>query len=181
MASAFGHALAAIAPGKYYPYKKQLKFWMLAAFCAVFPDADVIAFNLGIPYEHVFGHRGITHSIFFALLFGPIITLLFYRKTSLFSAKGITLSFFFALFTLSHALLDAMTTGGLGVAFFAPFDNARHFLPWRPIKVSPIGAGNFFAERGWNVIKSEAIWIGLPSTVLIVGAQLIKKWRKAKA
>jgi hypothetical protein len=26
-----------------------------------------------------------------------------------------------------------MTNGGLGVAFFSPFDNGRYFLPWRPI------------------------------------------------
>ena len=27
--------------------------------------------------------------------------------------------------------------GGLGVAFFSPFSNARYFLPWRPIRVAP--------------------------------------------
>lgn len=31
-----------------------------------------------------------------------------------------------------------LTDGGLGVAFFSPFDNKRYFLPWRPIRVSPI-------------------------------------------
>jgi len=37
-----------------------------------------------------------------------------------------------------------MTNGGLGIAFFSPFDPARYFLPWRPILVSPIGASVFF-------------------------------------
>ncbi len=48
--------------------------------------------------------------------------------------------------TISHGILDALTDGGLGVAFFAPFVNTRYFFPWTPIKVSPIGAGgaNFF-------------------------------------
>jgi hypothetical protein len=33
------------------------------------------------------------------------------------------------LATAGHGLLDAMTNGGLGLAFFSPFDNHRYFLP----------------------------------------------------
>lgn len=43
--------------------------------------------------------------------------------------------------TASHALLDMLTDGGLGVALFVPVSNARLFFPVRPIAVSPIGAG----------------------------------------
>ena len=76
------------------------------------------------------------------------------------------------LVTASHGLLDAMTNGGLGIAFFAPFDDGRYFLPWRPIEVSPIGAGAFFSEWGLRVIKSELLWVWLPVVglwVLIAG------------
>jgi len=58
------------------------------------------------------------------------------------------------------AFLDAMTDGGLGVAFFAPFDNHRYFLPWTPIRVSPTGVGRFFTDRGLVVLQSELLWIG---------------------
>jgi inner membrane protein len=61
-----------------------------------------------------------------------------------------------------------MTSGGLGVAFFSPWDNTRYFLPWRPIKVSPIGIENFFSEWGWKVIKSELVWIGLSAIIYII-------------
>ncbi len=54
---------------------------------------------------------------------------------------------------MSHGVLDAMTTGGEGVAFFAPFDNSRYFLPWREIKVSPIGAAKFLATGGYKLLK----------------------------
>ncbi len=37
-----------------------------AAVCSVLPDIDVLAFHFGIPYASEFGHRGFTHSIFFA-------------------------------------------------------------------------------------------------------------------
>jgi membrane-bound metal-dependent hydrolase YbcI (DUF457 family) len=59
--------------------------------------------------------------------------------------------------TASHGVLDAMTDGGLGIAFFAPFDNTRYFFPFRPVKVSPIGL-SFFSARGLDVIWSELLW-----------------------
>ena len=68
--------------------------------------------------------------------------------------------------TASHGVLDAMTNGGLGVAFFSPFNTRRYFFPWTPIEVSPIGAGGFFSARGWDVIWSEIMWIWGPALVL---------------
>ena len=68
--------------------------------------------------------------------------------------------------TVSHSILDALTTGGAGVAFFAPFDIDRYFLPWRVIKVSPISASRFFSEWGLKVLASEAKYIGLPCLIL---------------
>ena len=35
------------------------------------------------------------------------------------------------LSTASHGVLDALTDGGLGVAFFSPFDQTRYFFPFR--------------------------------------------------
>lgn len=66
----------------------------------------------------------------------------------------------------SHGLLDAMTTGGLGVAFLSPFSNERFFLPWRVILVSPIGVEPFLSSRGLEVLRSELLWIWAPSAFL---------------
>jgi inner membrane protein len=167
MASIFGHAVASIAIGSgFSKVIKNAKFWLLGVFCAVIPDADVISFKFGIPYDSFFGHRGFTHSLVFALLLGIAVTYLFYKKTS--RKKYILYVLFFTLATASHSILDAMTTGGLGVAFFSPFDTTRYFFPWRPIQVSPIGISNFFSEWGKRVILSELIWIGIPSLIFIL-------------
>lgn len=181
MASAFGHAYAAFAIGSGYAEKiRNGKFLLLGIFCSIIPDADVLAFKFGIPYDSFWGHRGFTHSVVFALLLGTFITMLFY-KNSFKSRKGSHYIFFFTFCTLSHGVLDAMTSGGLGVAFFSPFDNGRYFFPWRPIKVSPIGAGKFFSEWGLRVIKSEMIWIGIPCTLYIVVLKLIRYRFKPQA
>jgi inner membrane protein len=37
---------------------------------AVLPDLDVLGFHAGIPYEHPLGHRGLSHSLLFALVVG---------------------------------------------------------------------------------------------------------------
>src|SRR3954467_6741786 len=77
---------------------------------SMLPDADVIAFRFGIPYEHPWGHRGATHSFVFALFIAlaaagvaralnlPVL------RTALFA--GVTVA--------THGLLDTLTDGGLG-------------------------------------------------------------------
>jgi inner membrane protein len=176
MASLFGHAYAAIAIGNNYPKKiATLKFFILGVVCSILPDADVISFSFGIPYESFWGHRGFTHSLLFAFLLGILFTVIFYNKGSI-SKRGLIYILFFTLCTASHSFLDAFTNGGLGVAFFSPFDNSRYFFPWRPIKVSPLSAGSFFSEWGLKVILSEMIWIGIPSTLLIL---VVRSFRKA--
>lgn len=69
--------------------------------------------------------------------------------------------------TLSHPLLDMLTSGGLGVALYWPYSNERVFFDYRPIAVSPIGIANFFSARGWRVIQSELLWVWLPSAILM--------------
>lgn len=165
MASAFGHALTSLAIGSSYQKQQQhWKFLLLGVFCSVIPDADVISFQLGVHYGDFWGHRGFTHSIVFAALLAALLTFFFYRDIFL-TKKGLTYMLFFTLCGVSHGILDAMTSGGLGVAFFSPFNTDRYFFPWRPIKVSPIGAGKFFGPRGIAVLKSEAVWIGVPCLV----------------
>ena len=173
MASAFGHAFTAIAIRSGFSKKETYKFTLLGIFCAVVPDADTIGFKFGVAYDSFFGHRGFTHSLVFAVFLGLLITGLFYRSC-LKNYKGFYYVIFFTLCAASHSILDAMTSGGLGVAFFSPFDNTRYFFPWRPIKVSPIDVGSFFGERGLRVIKSELVWIGIPCTLFIILSKVIK-------
>src|SRR5438105_47497 len=69
MPSIFSHAAAALALGKVSTGEKRpLRFWVLTALCAMLPDADVISFALGVERGSMFSHRGLTHSLAFALL-----------------------------------------------------------------------------------------------------------------
>ena len=198
MASLFTHGFVAASAGLLPEFSKH-RGWilLLGAFAAIVPDADVLAFRYGIAYDHPFGHRGATHSLAFALLLGALLTLPFLRdyplrfrrrafaaqaapgparesetqSTQATGGSGFVLFAYFFLCTLSHSLLDALTNGGLGVAFFFPFDNARYFFPeeWRVIQVSPIGARRFFSEWGLRVIFSELKFVALPWAAALAG------------
>ena len=145
------------------------------------PDVDVISFAFGIRYEDMFGHRGFTHSIFFAAVLGAVAAWQIPNakpqipnpKSQTSNPNRAVLFLWFTAVTLSHGLLDALTNGGRGIAFFAPFSNHRYFFPWRPIQVSPIGAG-FFSPRGLLVLASESVWIWLPSAIIAASARMFE-------
>ncbi|MBP6824667.1 MAG: metal-dependent hydrolase [Acidobacteria bacterium] len=182
MPTIFSHAIFSSALGAAYATEPMPKrFWLLAALCSVLPDFDVIAFGLGIPYRSVWGHRGITHSLLFAVLVGCAIAWTAFRAQELATMKRsrVSLAIFFSLATTSHLMMDSLTSGGLGVALFAPFENSRYFAPWRPIRVSPIGA-DFFSARGLLALASEFIWVWLPAMALVAIAKLFHRIRTNK-
>ena len=133
---------------------------LAGAVAAMLPDADVVGFEFGIQYGDLLGHRGFTHSLLFAAVLGIAGAILSPRHRAL----GWLYLF---LATASHGLLDALTDGGLGVAFFAPFDLTRYFFPVTPIAVSPIGIDAFFSTRGFSVLANELLWIWLPSALFV--------------
>jgi inner membrane protein len=177
MPSIFSHAIAAIALGKVYAGGRMpARFWWLSAFCAILPDFDVFLRHAFSSRGSPLGHRGLTHSLLFALLVALCVVLFAFRRLPAFSVNWWKLLLYFFIVTASHGLLDALTDGGSGVAFFAPFDSTRYFFPARPIEVSPMGL-RFFSSRGLVVIASEMVWVWLPSFILILAAWVYRRLR----
>ena len=134
--------------------------------CSVLPDMDVVGFMMKVSYGDTMGHRGASHSLLFSGIMGAFCALV---------APWLRCKRFIAFLTgflavTSPIALDAATNGGLGVAIFWPWDNARYFLPWQPIEVSPLSPKAFFSARGKVVLFSEFIWVWLPcfTTALLV-------------
>jgi inner membrane protein len=181
MASTISHAIAALSIGTCF-YRPQIprRVWFAGALCSVFPDADVIGFPFGIPYSDFWGHRGFTHSLLFAVLVSGVATTILLRREPLGLGKLSLFAFLF-LATASHGLLDAMTNGGLGIAFFSPFNNDRYFLPWRPIRVSPISVTRFFSGGGYAVLQSELLWVWTPAFIFATLMLIFKRRTSASA
>lgn len=147
----------------------------LAAFLSAAPDLDVVSFALGIPYEHALGHRGLSHSLFVAALAGLVAALAVGARPLGRAAVAL------GAVTASHGLLDALTNGGLGVALFAPFDDGRYFFPVRPIRVSPIGVGEFLSHRGVEVLVSEIVWVWVPVGFVVGVGAIVRRWRRGQS
>lgn len=169
MASAFGHAIMGFTISKIGKASSKLLVG-IAIFSSIFPDADIILHNLGVGYSTPFGHRGFTHSIFFALVWAALMLLIF-KKIRHWSSY---LVIFFS--AISHGLVDAMTTGGKGVGFFIPFINERFFFPdtFRNIRVSPMSVERFFnnPDRALDILLSEFCWICIPCIIVLVCIKL---------
>ena len=109
---AVGMAAARIYRGEPGVQRVSWTAMLLWAALSFLPDADVIGFGLGVRYEDPWGHRGVTHSLMFALALGTTLGLaapLFRRPTL---CTAVTASLVLA----SHALSVAATE----IVLFAP-------------------------------------------------------------
>lgn len=139
---------------------------------SVLPDLDVLMPYLGVPWGSVYAHRGLSHSISFAVLVS--LLMLFVLQSN----RMVTFVFSLTV-VLSHTMLDALTWGGQGVALYWPFDAQRVQFDSRPIPASPMSITGFMRWGGY-VLRNELKVIWAP---LIAGASVswaIRKWTLPK-
>lgn len=139
----------------------------LGILLSILPDFDVAAFKLGIPYADAFGHRGFSHSLFLSGMFAAVFSAGF----RYFKIPWVTGFLFLFAAGASHGLLDTLTNGGLGIALFWPFSDARFFAPAQVIQVSPLNptrflSGNSLSQKALTVMRSEILWVWLPCSGL---------------
>lgn len=173
MATIFSHPAAALA---LFPWFKSVggskAIIVTGMLLTAAPDLDVIGLHLGIPYSHMLGHRGLTHSIFFAAIFCFLLIAFIPKKPDI---NRFSIWIYFAASMSSHGVLDALTNGGLGVAFFAPFTSDRYFLPFRPIEVSTLNITHFFQGQGVGVLLSELMWVWPPALLVCLFGFLLTR------
>lgn len=151
-----------------------LRLLLAGVVASILPDADVAGYWVGIPYAASAGHRGITHSLLFALTLGGLAALFPRQLRS-------PAPFAFAIVcgsALSHPLLDMLTDGGLGVALWAPWSSERMFFPARPIEVASLRPERMFSGQGLAVLASEFRWVWLPAAALSLPCWI---WRHVNA
>ena len=158
MPTIFTHGAFAFGATKIAIQKADKRILAAASILAAVPDVDAL-FMRWIAYGDPFGHRGFTHSLLFALVAGAGVAWLFIKMRWNGRRGFWLLAAWFALVTASHGFFDALTDGGLGVAFFAPFDNRRYFFPFRPIPVAPLSAAGLFTASGLHLLLREFLLI----------------------
>lgn len=178
MATIFTHPVVALGLTPWLNFQeKRRQIVFIAIILTILPDIDVVGFRLGIPYLHLFGHRGFTHSITFAVMISLLMGWFIVQNSNI---KITHVWLYFFLSTVSHGVLDALTNGGYGIAFFSPFSNERYFFYSQPIEVSTLNIKRFFAGQGYEVLLSELIWIWIPLCIFFIIGLLWKRRKKLK-
>lgn len=142
------------------------------------PDLDVIYIQLigGGAIDEIVLHRGISHSITFAILMAPALGWIvnwLYRKKNEANFLQWTNLFFWAIFT--HPLLDSLTT--YGTQLFLPFSDYRVSIATvfvvdlfytLPFLLSVIALSFLKRTNGWRR-KINFLGLGVSSAYLITG------------
>jgi inner membrane protein len=172
MATIYTHAFAGAGIASLLtPRPKPLLYWSLAALLPVLPDFDTFWIA---PYGSVFGHRGFTHSLLFALCAGLVTAAAGFRRFHMRFWAAFAL---FTLVTASHGVLDAFTNGGYGIPFLWPISQQR-WGPYGPIKVSDI-ALEFPDPRKSRALQTELLYVWLPLGTAVLGVQFYR-WHRAR-
>lgn len=171
MPSFFGHAVAGIALGAAFTDEKTPRRAIaLGTLCALAPDLDCFTLFLKLHPGNYLAHRGVTHSLLAAVMLAATVLLLGFKAEQRTSRMGVYL----LLATLSHGLLDACTSGRIGVAFFYPFSSSRWGCYWQPFVDPPLP---FWAGQRLPFLEAvarEALWIGVPGLLLVGGVRLVR-------
>ena len=154
------------------------KALLWGAVAGTIPDLDVVYIWLkgGGAIDEIVLHRGISHSIVFAIAMAPILGWLvnwLYRKQPEADFKGWTWLFFWSIFT--HPLLDCLTT--YGTQLFLPFSDYRvsiasvfvvDFFYTVPFLLSVIAVSFIKRSSGWRK-RVNYFGLALSTTYLLAG------------
>ena len=148
-------------------------FWIISTIIAALPDIDYFFCQ---EYLSLFGHRGFTHGIFFAIIIGIICAFISMSiimdeitAETLISWQFWSLIAFYFGTTISHSIQDSCVCVliwdyqkekykkecfEIGPAYLSPFSNTRNTMChcYHPILVSPLGVKAFFSKYGCQVL-----------------------------
>lgn len=159
MATVLTHAALPFIVARVLPVREGLRrpLALTAAVIACVPDLDVASAVLDAQGGS-WGHRGVTHSLLFALGLAAIgvAVLRLWREPP-------AATVFLVAMALSHGLIDAFTHGEPGPMLLAPFSGARWLFPWGPIAVSPLGINEMFGRYGALAFFSEVLVVLAPA------------------
>lgn len=154
MPTAFTHAAAGITAAYVLSERRDsAMLWIYVILLSVMADFDVIAFSFGIPYAHTFGHRGFFHSLVFALIISVFFSVVYPAGKGRLRPGYLRLLPGFMIAASLHPLLDMLTSGGLGIGLFIPFDDARLFSITGLLRFHQLVYVTFFLTGDWRCLK----------------------------
>jgi membrane-bound metal-dependent hydrolase YbcI (DUF457 family) len=147
MSSIVGHALAGVSVASAFEHdgtmENRRRLFGLAALLSIIPDLDVLIYIAFRPLGMT-PHRGITHTIVFALIAGGLMAIVCRRFLGL---TYLRVFLIVSAVLLSHSILDYLMGCGPAVPFFWPISEKGFLLPFRlvPTAFYSLSAGGLLS------------------------------------
>jgi inner membrane protein len=178
MSSIVGHALAGVSVASVFEHsgtrENSRRLFGLAALLSITPDLDVLIYMAFRPLGMI-PHRGITHTIVFALFAGVFMAIVCRRFLGLTYARMFLIV---SAVLLSHSLLDYLMGCGPAVPFFWPISEQGFLLPFRlvPTAYYSLSAGGLL-----SVAVSLVTLVGMLLEIVIFLPLIILSQRRSGA
>jgi inner membrane protein len=150
-----GHVALGLVAARAYHERTDVPLVPLAAvgiLLAALPDTDLMVRAHFATEGTAFAHRGLTHSLAFAVVLGAVVGWL----ASRWGLPRLLTSMFAAATLASHGLVDMFSDTSLGSELFWPFSSARYLAPVRPVLCAPLGWA-FFSRAGLTAVVREVV------------------------
>lgn len=125
-----------------------MTFWSAIA---TLPDLDFVLPDARTPDVSILDHRGVTHSVTFAIGIGLIFALTAHLR----GRSALRWGLAGALVVASHGLLDLFGESTLGVQSLWPVSHDRFLVPWRILPNPPVGP-ELLTASGLTILALEA-------------------------
>ncbi len=180
MASLFAHAAVPLITRGAVSLPKHLERRVIVAAVVLscWPDLDYVTLAFEVRPNELLGHRGLTHSLIVAAVVSLACAAVAFRSLGLGSRAWWRVAAFLFGAAASHGILDAMTTGDVGVALFAPVENARHMLPLKLIASCPGGLNEYLGYWGLLTITNEVLYVVIPLALVVALVRARTPWKR---
>jgi inner membrane protein len=156
MSTIISHSLIGAAIASFFRFENKKKNVITSLILGALPDSDTLIMGI-FGRGTVFDHRGVFHSIFFAIIVGTLVAFLFKKNGWISSTAFTKLAVLFSAVTFSHPLADGFSTGWrYGVSYLAPFDMTKYFWFASPLPLAPLSPTQLITSRGANLFLAEA-------------------------
>src|SRR5438045_4169566 len=98
MSTVISHSLIGAGIASFFRFENKKKIMIAALLLAALPDSDTIVMSI-IGRGTVFDHRGVFHSIFFAIIVGNLVAFFFRQKKWVAKEHFLKLTILFSLIT----------------------------------------------------------------------------------
>src|SRR3954470_7476331 len=109
MSTVISHSLVGAGIASFFRFENKKKVFITSLILGALPDSDTIIMSI-VGRGTIFDHRGVFHSVFFAIAVGTLVAFFFRQKKWISKGEFLKLALLFSAVTFSHPFADGFST-----------------------------------------------------------------------